>query len=63
MVKGRSPTHIQLSLASFLTIDEKIIKIGQTFPAQIKAKEELGCHLLVLGIEKYKIFLPKSNFS
>ena len=38
VVKGRSPHHIQLSLGTFLNIDEKNIKIGQVFPAQIKSK-------------------------
>lgn len=28
VVKGMNPNHVQLSLSSFLTIDEKNIKIG-----------------------------------
>lgn len=38
VVKGMNPHHVQLSLGSFLTIDEKAIKIGEVFPAQIKSK-------------------------
>jgi hypothetical protein len=38
VVKGINPHHVQLELSSFLTIDEKNIKIGEVFPAQIKSK-------------------------
>lgn len=60
VVKGINANHVQLDLSSFLTIDEKNIKIGQAFPAQIKSKEELGCLLIVAGIKSFKIFLPKA---
>jgi hypothetical protein len=31
--------------------------------AEIKSKEEMGCHLLVKGAKKYKYFLPKNAVS
>lgn len=59
ITKARNATHLQLSLSEFGGINEKEFRIGQTFPAEVKSKEELGCHL-VAGSIKYKIFLQKS---
>jgi hypothetical protein len=61
VVKGINPNHVQISLSSFLNIDEKAIKVGQCFPAQIKSKEELGCLLIAFGIKGWKIFLSKAS--
>lgn len=42
-------------------MDPKSFRIGQVIPAEIKSKEELGCHLIVYKCPKYKFFLPKSS--
>ena len=61
VIKGTNPKSIQLSLSNFIDIDEKSLRIGQCLPAEIKSKEELGCHLIVKNCSKYKFFLSKSD--
>lgn len=60
VVKSINQNHLQLSLSKFIDIDTKDLRVGQVLPAEIKSKEELGCHLSIYKCKAYKFFLPKA---
>jgi len=63
LTKPRNPGKIQISFSEIEDLNEKILRVGQVLVAEVKSKEELGCHLRVKGVKSFKIFLPKAGLS
>jgi hypothetical protein len=63
LVKPRNAGKIQISLSEIEEVNEKILRVGQVLVGEVRSKEELGCHLKVKGLKKFKAYLPTSNTS